>query len=180
VKGHEKLIQAVAAVQNAGYNVQLDIVGNGPLRDSLEKQAASTLRHYKFWGGLPHKDILSLMRQSELFCHSSIETENGQTEAFGLVVTEAQWAGLPVVAFKSGGVPEAMSDGESGILCPEGDIKSMKDAICKLIDDRDLYNRMSLAAPDFIRGKFDNYNQTENLQTIYDTVYKKCQGADRK
>jgi len=170
MKGHEKLIAAIAAVQQAGYNVQLDIVGNGPLRDVLEKQASESLQHYKFWGGQPHNQIISLMRQSDILCHSSIEIENGQTEAFGLVVTEAQWAGLPVVAFKSGGVPEALDDGKTGILCPEGDVMAMKNAICKLIDDNELRMKLSAAAPEFIKQKFDNYIQTSKIEDIYSEI----------
>lgn len=177
MKGHKKLIEAVAAVQESGYNVQLDIVGNGILRDDLEKQAATSLKHYKFWGGMPHGQILSLMRQSDLLCHSSIQTENGQTEAFGLVITEAQWAGLPVVAFSSGGIPEAMKDKETGFLCPEGDIASMKQAICKLIDDDHLRDNMSSAAQDFIQKNFDTDKQTSKLENIYDDVLLTKQGT---
>lgn len=176
IKGHEKLIAAVAQVQQAGYNVHLDIVGDGPLRASLEFQASSSLQSYRFHGGLPHDRVTAIMRQSDILCHSSISMPNGQAEAFGLVISEAQWAGLPVVAFASGGVPEALKHGETGLLCPEGDIKAMKDAICKLIDDRDLYQSMSHAAPDFIRKNFDGTFQTAKVEDIYDHILDRTRG----
>ncbi len=169
-KGHKYLIEAVAAVQREGYNVHLDIVGDGPLRQELEQMALENLRNFKFHGALQNSETLSLMRQSHILVHTSTTTDRGQTEAFGLVASEAQWAGLPVVAFSSGGVPEAMLDGVTGILCPEKDVRSMKDAICGLIVNDDLRNNMAFKAPDFIRRNFDNAKCAIDLEKIYNEV----------
>lgn len=170
VKGHSKLIEAVSAVEQQGYNVHLDIVGNGPLLNQLEQQAQKSLKSYKFWGALPHSDIAHIMRQSDVFCHSSIKIENGQAEAFGLVISEAQWAGLPVIAFQSGGVSEAIKDRETGILCPEGDIREMKNAIIHLIENYDQRERMSRSAQEFIKINFDNKKQIQKVEALYDRV----------
>jgi glycosyltransferase involved in cell wall biosynthesis len=96
--------------------------------------------------------------------------KNGQTEAFGLVVLEAQWAGLPVVAFSSGGVPEALNDGETGLLVEEGNHVSFADAICRLIDDQSLFNQMAAAAPLFVEENFDAAKQNKELEAIYNSV----------
>lgn len=172
MKGHRLLIEAAAAVQNEGYNVQLDIIGAGPLQNQLEQQAAGTLKNYKIWGGQPHEKILSMMRQSDIFCHLSHEIENGYNEAFGLAVLEAQWAGLPVIAFNSGGVPEAMNNGTTGILCPENNIQSVKEAIISLINNDDLRASQSYEAPKFVQKNFDNAIQTEKIETLYDKIIK--------
>lgn len=172
MKGHSMLIEAVAAVQNEGYHVQLDIIGAGPLQNQLEQQAAGALKSYKIWGGQPHEKILSMMRQSDIFCHLSHEIENGYNEAFGLAVLEAQWAGLPVIAFNSGGVPEAIDNGKTGILCPENDIQSVKDAIISLINNDDLRTNLSQEAPKFVQKNFDNSIQTEKIETLYDKIIK--------
>ena len=173
MKGHQMLIEAVAAVQQAGYNVQLDIVGAGPLREALEKQASNSLKNFKFWGGQPHTQILSLMRQSDIFAHLSHQTSNGYNEAFGLAVIEAQWAGLPVVAFRSGGVPEGIAENQTGILCPENDVQAVRNAICDLIDNDQKRNEMSSAAPYFIQNAFDSANLTDRLEGIYDQTILK-------
>jgi colanic acid/amylovoran biosynthesis glycosyltransferase len=172
LKGHSMLIKAVAAVQNEGYNIQLDIIGAGPLQNELEQQAANTLKSYKIWGGQPHQKILSMMRQSDIFCHLSHEIKNGSNEAFGLVALEAQWAGLPVIAFNSGGVPEAIDDGKTGILCPENDIQAVKNAIVTLINNDELRMAMSNDATNFVKNTFDNNVLTEKLESIYDEVIK--------
>lgn len=169
-KAHAKLIEAVAKVEAAGHNVELNIIGDGPLRTSLEEQAAKSLKKFKFWGAQQHDKVLSLMRQSDVFCHTSMHMPNGQTEAFGLVVLEAQWAGLPVIAFASGGVPEALNDGTTGFLVPEGDTDAFADRICRLIDDEALFQQMAAAAPEFVRVNFDNRKQSIKLEEIYDSV----------
>lgn len=176
-KGHKKLIDAVAVVQKAGYKVSLDIAGDGPLREELQAQAASSLTDCTFHGAVPYAKMMVMMRNSDIFCHTAMHMENGQTEAFGLVVSEAQWAGLPVVAFASGGVPEAMQDGRTGILCKEGDVNSFAKAIMELIDNPAKRAEMSRAAPDFVRDNFDIYVQSGKLQKLYDTVIEKFNGA---
>ncbi len=172
MKGHHMLIEAVAAVQNEGHNIRLDIIGGGYLQNDLEKQASSTLKNYKIWGAQPHEKIITLMRQSDVLCHLSHEIENGYNEAFGLAVLEGQWAGLPVIAFKSGGVPEAISDRATGILCPENDIQSVKNAIITLIKDDELRLKLSNEAPNFVQRNFDNVVQTQKLEILYDETVK--------
>lgn len=167
-KGHGKLIEAVKQVQDAGYAVHLDIVGEGPLRPILESHAARDLRSYTFHGAKEHKDVLALMRQADVFCHTSLHQPNGQTEAFGLVVLEAQWQGLPVVAFASGGVPEALDEGKTGLLCPEGEVKDFAQNIIRLLNDKALRAQFSENAPNFVKAHFDNARQTAKLEDIYD------------
>jgi glycosyltransferase involved in cell wall biosynthesis len=167
-KGHTKLIEAVAILQKSGYDVQLDIAGDGPLRAELEAQAAASLKNYTFHGALMHDRLLSLMRESDIFCHTSMHMANGQTEAFGLVLLEAQWAGLPVVAFASGGVPEAIREGSTGFLATEGNAAEFAAHIRRLIDNPDIFHRMSEAAPLFVRDNFSTEVQTAKLEGFYD------------
>ncbi len=169
-KGHERLIEAVSIVQKAGYHVSLEIAGDGPLKQSLEEKAAQLLHNYTFHGAVSYAKMMVMMRNSDILCHTSMHMENGQTEAFGLVVAEAQWAGLPVIAFSSGGVPEAMENGVTGILCDEGNVDQFAKAIMVLIDDPDKRNAMAKAAPEFVAEKFDIRVQTEALEKLYDRI----------
>ena len=172
-KGHTKLIEAVSILQQDGYNVRLDIAGGGPLRDELEAQAKSSIANYTFHGAQPHERMMELMRESDIFCHTSMHMKNGQTEALGLVVLEAQWNGLPVIAFASGGVPEAMEDKVTGLLCEEGDAQAFADHIKTLIDNPELRKRMADAAPAFVKSRFDNSQQNDKLEALYDSVIAK-------
>ncbi len=170
VKAHSKLIEAISYLERDGMDVHLDIIGDGELRHSLEEQAANSLKDYKFHGAVPHNEVLKLMRSSHLYCHTSMTQDNGQTESFGLVVSEAQWAGLPVVAFSSGGVPEAMKHGKTGLLCKEGDVIDLYQNIKNIITDSNLMQSMSEAAPKFIKENFCNIIQTAKLEEVYDSA----------
>ncbi|PZP55864.1 MAG: hypothetical protein DI586_05535 [Micavibrio aeruginosavorus] len=169
-KGHTKLIEAAAIVQEAGYDIELHIAGDGYLRAELEAQAAASLKKYKFHGAQTHENMMTLMRESDIFCHSSMHMPNGQTEAFGLVVLEAQCAGLPVVAFASGGVPEALDAGKTGLLAEEGNAEEFAAKIITLIDHPDLYQKMSDAAPFFVQENFDNRAQVIKLEDMFDRI----------
>ncbi len=170
VKAHEKLIEAVSRLEKDGLNVQLDIIGDGELRQSLEEQAKQSLKSYTFHGAMPHAQVLKIMRESDLFCHTSMTQDNGQTEAFGLVVCEAQWAGLPVVAFASGGVPEALDNGKTGLLCEEGDVNGLYGKMKDIIEHPQKMQAMSEAGPIFIRERFCGKQQAQKLEEIYDEV----------
>lgn len=169
-KAHSKLIEAVALLQNQGLDVSLTIIGDGPLRESLEKQAAESLADYTFMGAQSHDKVLKAMREHDIFCHTSMTQGNGQTEAFGLVLLEAQWAGLPVVAFESGGVPEAFQDGETGFLVKEGDAEGFSEKLASLVKSRETLEKFSKAAPEFVKERFDNQKQGALLEGIYNSV----------
>ena len=170
VKAHNKLIDAAALLQEKGVDVHLSIIGDGPLRKSLEKQAADNLSTYTFMGAQPHDMVLKAMREHDVFCHTSMTQPNGQTEAFGLVLLEAQWAGLPVVAFDSGGVSEAINDGHTGFLAEEGDVQDFADKLSDLIKSRETLEQFSMAAPGFVKENFDSAKQGKLLEDIYDSV----------
>ncbi len=170
VKAHTKLIEAVSMLERDGLNIHLDIIGDGHLRESLEQQAKDSLKSYTFHGAKPHTEVLRMMRESDLFCHTSMTQENGQTEAFGLVVCEAQWAGLPVVAFASGGVPEALDNGKTGLLSEEGNIESLYQNMKEIIENPEQMQAMSNAGPVFVKENFCGKTQTAKLEEIYDMV----------
>ena len=169
-KAHAKLIEAVSHLQKDGVDIHLDMIGDGPLRETLEKQAQRSLKNYTFHGALPHGEVLAMMRRAHLYVHTSMTQENGQTEAFGLVLLEAQWAGLPVAAFSTGGVPEALSDRKTGFLCEEGDVSALAQNIRDIITTEGLMDSMSSDAPNFIKQNFFNKMQTKKLEEIYDEV----------
>lgn len=169
-KGHHLLIEALSRVEKEGYQVQLDIVGGGPEKENLEFLASQKLKNYKIWGSQPHSQIISLMNECDAFSLLSHTQPNGQTEAFGLVFTEAQWAGLPVIAFHSGGIGEAVADGQTALLCPEGDIEAVKNAIIRLITDNEFYSSLSRNGPAFVQEKFDSQKNTAVLEKMYDSL----------
>ena len=87
-----------------------------------------------------------------------------------MVIVEAMAYGLPIVASRSGGIPDIIRDGENGLLVPERDVPGLADAVGRLIDDPDLATRLASAARDDVRHRF----APARIATAFDTVYRRA------
>jgi len=168
-KGCHLLIEAFAEVARTHPTVELVIIGDGPQRKALEAQARAAAPRIRFLGNQPSHAVRDWMSQARVLCVPSIVDENGQTEALGIVILEAQSMGLPVVAFRNGGLPEALEDGKTGLLCNEGD-KALTGTLQVLLHDDNLWAAMSAAAPTWVRARFDIRDRTRELESLYDAV----------
>lgn len=106
--GAEKEIDRIKPVLEAIPNARLALVGNGPHREALQKHFADTPTH--FVGYLHGKELASAYASADAFIFPS------RTETLGLVLLEAMAAGCPVVAARSGGIPDIVTDGVNGYL----------------------------------------------------------------
>jgi len=104
----EKEIERIKPVLQAIPNARLALVGDGPNRQNLEKHFADTPTH--FVGYLQGLELGAAFASADAFIFPS------RTETLGLVLLEAMAAGCPVVAARSGGIPDIVSDGENGFL----------------------------------------------------------------
>ncbi|MGC1307617.1 MAG: glycosyltransferase [Phormidesmis sp.] len=170
VKGCEFLIKAMAKVQSILPNAELVILGDGPLKNTLEKMACKTLKNCRFLGFQPPSVVKDWMQRAKVFSVPSVSTKSGYTEAFGIAFLEAQSMGLPVVSSLSGGIPEAVKDTETGFLVPEKDSQALADRILTLLRDESLWYQMSQNAVARTRSHFDIKKQTKKLEAIYSEV----------
>jgi glycosyltransferase involved in cell wall biosynthesis len=84
-----------------------------------------------------------------------------------MVFIEAQAMGLPVVSTRSGGIPEAVKDGETGLLVTERDPRALAEAILKLMQDDALWQRYSLAGRTRVVDNFNLAQQTGRLESVF-------------
>lgn len=166
-KGCEYLIRAMGTVQKAMPEAELVVIGDGLLRSSLEQLAQKTLSRYQFLGVQPPENVKAWMQRAKVFCVPSITAQSGDTETFGMVFAEAQAMGLPVVSFASGGIPEAVAHGETGLLTNERDSEGLTKHILRLLKDQELWEQFSQRGQKRVRTLFDLHNQTRVLETIY-------------
>ncbi|MDY7020998.1 MAG: glycosyltransferase [Cyanobacteriota bacterium] len=169
-KGCEYLIQAMAEVQKVDPNVKLVIIGDGDLRTELEALAAKLLQRYQFLGLQPSDEVKRWMNRSQLLAVPSITASNGDSEGLPMVVVEAQAMGLPVVGSIHAGIPEAVIDGETGFLVPERDHQGLAKSILTLLQDEELWEKMSNNGKQRMRSQFNLSQQTQTLDTIYQRV----------
>ncbi|HEV2678445.1 MAG TPA: glycosyltransferase [Aliidongia sp.] len=172
VKGTQYLIRAVGALAARHGNVQLVIVGDGPLHRSLQDLAKSLglEGRVKFLGALPHRQVVTWMRQAAVLVLPSVRTSTGRVEGLGMVLLEAAASGVPAVGSRIGGIPEGIIDGETGFLVSERDPAALASRLNDLLDDPALRRRMGAAARALVERQFDIRRQTGTLEDLYDAV----------
>jgi colanic acid/amylovoran biosynthesis glycosyltransferase len=166
-KGLWYLINAMSRVQNRVKDIELVVIGDGPLRKDLELMAAKKLKKYRFLGVKNSTEIRYWMNQSKVFCVPSIVAENGDTEGFGIVFAEANAMGLPVVSFATGGIPEAVANKQTGLLAEEKNIDALSEYIEILFKDHQLWNIFSKNGRERVSELFNLKKQNKKLEEIY-------------
>ena len=145
-KGHDLAIQALAALGPAAIPVHYAIVGDGDERQRLEQLArdAGVADRVHFVGEARAADLPAYFAAADIFLTPN-RVDNGDIEGFGIVFLEAASSGKPVIAGNSGGVPEAVEDGVTGVLVSGTDIGELATTIRRLIDDQPLRARLGAA-----------------------------------
>jgi phosphatidyl-myo-inositol dimannoside synthase len=139
-KGHDVLIQALAAVRERVPDVEWVVIGEGPLRPVLERLASSSglSGTTRFLGASSDEERDSWLRRADVFAMPSRLAGEG----FGIVYLEAGAYGKPVVAGNVAGPLDAIADGVSGLLVDPTDPTAVGQAITRLLLDRDLARRL--------------------------------------
>ena len=123
----------------------LTIIGDGPVRDQVEAAFAPLPRERIEWrGALDRPAVGAALAEHDIFVWPGIG------EAYGLVYLEAQAAGLPVVAFDSGGVAATVRNGETAILVQDGDLAALATALVELVENTNRREDMGRAARNFV------------------------------
>jgi colanic acid/amylovoran biosynthesis glycosyltransferase len=173
-KGLPTTLRAFAAFLKRHPNAALTIAGDGPLRNSLEKLAEDLRlgRKIKFTGFVDQSALLTLYQESHFFLHPSEQTPDGNREGVPNSLLEAMATGLPCLATKHGGIPEAITHQESGILVPQSDFAGIEQWLERLATDDHLRESLGKRAAETIKEKFDLTTQIEKLEEIYLSLRK--------
>ena len=167
-KGCDQLLRAMRVVQRWRPECRLVIIGDGPLRPRLEQTARQlALWHVSFLSTQPSSLVRYWMNRARVFSVPSVTVDSGAAEGFGMVFAEAQAMGLPVASFATGGIPEAVVHGETGLLARERDTAALAQDIISLLSDRSMWQRFSEAGQRRARELFDIRRQTAALEDMY-------------
>ncbi|WP_338447981.1 glycosyltransferase family 1 protein [Niallia oryzisoli] len=138
-------------------------VGDGPIREVLEKEAPENVT---FTGYLKGKDLAEIYSASDLFVFPS------PTETFGNVVLEALASGTPVIGADSGGVKNVITSGKTGFLCAPGEADEYNQAIVHLLSHDSLRWQMGM------EGR--NYALTQRWENIFNQLLSDYHHVIRK
>jgi glycosyltransferase involved in cell wall biosynthesis len=170
-KGYQYLFEAMAKLKGRlDRPVRLLIAGTGPLEDSYRQmvQILGCADVVEFLGF--RKDIADLMASVDLVVLPSV------AEAFGLVLTEALYLGTPVVATRTGGIPEIVTDGVDGVLVPPADSQALSDALATLLGDPERRKRMAGAGRQKVQDRFSFLGMVRAYEQFYQTLSELKQG----
>jgi glycosyltransferase involved in cell wall biosynthesis len=165
-KGTSDLLDAFATVSGA----RLVVIGDGPLRPPLERRAKAL--DVRFLGALPPSEVLGWMQRAWLLAAPSVTARDGDCEGLPTILCEAAACGLPAVATRHSGIPEAVVDGETGLLVPERDPAALASALSALLGDAPSRERMSRAARALAELRFDSVCQYALLEQRYDALVR--------
>jgi phosphatidyl-myo-inositol dimannoside synthase len=144
-KGHDLVMRAMHALRSDLPNLVYVIVGDGAERQPLELLARELgiARRVSFEGEVTREQLPSYYAAADIFVLPT-RVDVRDFEGFGLVFLEAAAAGKPTIGGRTGGVPEAVADGESGLLVDPSDESDLARAIRTLVLSRDLRTRFGL------------------------------------
>jgi len=182
-KGLATLFKAWARVADQFPDVKLLQIGAGPQTAELVQLIAdlSITGRVELLGSKSSEDVRSYMQQADVFALPSQTAPNGDSEALGIVFNEASACGIPIVSTLHGGIPEAVLDGETGLLVPEGDDVALARALVTLLSNADLRAQMGKRGREFVLESFDIAKQTKILESFYgDAITKHTASAGRQ
>ena len=149
-KGFDVLIDACAQLRRDGLDFACEIIGDGPLREELEKHvAANELTGSVYFSGERSQDyVLRALGGCDVFVLAAMVDDRGASDVFPTVIAEAMTSGKPVVSTTVAGIPELVAQDETGLLVTPRDAAALAAAIARLLRDpalRDSFGRAGRA-----------------------------------
>ena len=171
-KGVDTGIRALARLREHGVEAQYAIVGTGRKRDAF-KRLADELRVgdlVRFLGAVPDDDLPALYNVGAVYLGASRRADGTRVEGFGVALAEASACGLPVVAGRSGGLAEAVQEGETGIVVEPEDVEAVAAALRRILTDDLLARRLGNAGRKSIEGLYNWDRVIKDLREIESQV----------
>jgi glycosyltransferase involved in cell wall biosynthesis len=146
-KGFEQLIDACAELARRGIDFTCQIIGDGPLRDDLQKKIdiLNLSPRINLLGSLSQETVLEKLQSADIFALASVTDAQGASDVFPTGIIEAMAAARPVVSTRLAGIPESVMHGETGLLVSPGDTSALSQALEQLIRNPELRARYGRA-----------------------------------
>ncbi len=166
-KGPQTAVRALGRLKRAGVAARLDVCGSGVphfvdfLRDVIREEQVED--QVTLHGAVPRDQVRRLCQELDVLVFPS-----EWDEPFAAVPVEAMSTGMAVVATTAGGTPEAIVDGQTGLLVPPRDPEAMATAVRRLADDDALRGRLGGAAARAARERFDFAGYVDRLEGAYE------------
>jgi glycosyltransferase involved in cell wall biosynthesis len=163
IKGHDLLVRTVAALAPEIPSLNLDVIGDGPERERLERLAQRCLigERVRFLGRQSRRAVADAVRRCTVFALPS------RYEGLGCVYLEAMAAGKPVIGCRGQGIAEIVHHGINGFLVGPDNERELTLALGMLLHDEARRRNLGAAARDTVLDRLTLTQQAENLGRIY-------------
>lgn len=169
-KGLDYGIRAFRKVKDrfANRKISYEIIGFGPEQRALQRliDELNLTQSVSLLGPRSNEQVIQQMVQSDLFVLPSI------LEPLGVVLLEAQAAGLPIVATETDGIPFAVVPGRSALLVPPADADALADKLCWLIDNPRVWPDMAATGRAHVQAHFDIHRLNDALVAVFEDLRK--------
>ena len=163
-KAIDVLIQAVVRLAREDPSFKLVLVGDGPLRQSLEELAVAlgVRERIEFLGAQGRAKVVELLHGCEAFVLPS------RSEPFGIAIVEALACQKPVVATRVGGIPEIIEDGTTGLLVEPDNSRALAEALMRVLKDGELRKVLARNGYRAVQERF----RSETTGSAYEEVFR--------
>jgi phosphatidylinositol alpha-1,6-mannosyltransferase len=146
-KGVDMALRAVAQCRSDGVDVNYLVVGTGKKRKEYQRLAEELkiAAHVRFVGNVPEAELPAVFNIASAYVGVSRRADGSRVEGFGVALAEASACGLPVIAGQSGGLAEAVHDGETGLVVNPDDPDAVATALKRLVSDQLFARRLGQA-----------------------------------
>jgi phosphatidyl-myo-inositol dimannoside synthase len=166
-KGIDTALHALSRLASGHPDLRYAVVGTGEEREALEAEARElgVADRVRFLAEVPDRDLPALYNCAEIYLGVSRLMEQ-RVEGFGISLAEASACGLPVIAGRSGGIPAAVRDGETGILVDAERVEAVAEAVGRLLADAPLRSRLGAAGRRAVEQHYNWRRVTADLVRI--------------
>lgn len=156
-KGIHLVFEALKQLNQKYNDLFFLVIGSGEYESALKKRAdeLGLGNMVKFIPWLPNEDLPSIYTSSDVFVYPSIPYQ-GWEEQFGYSIAEASLCNLPVISTNTGSIYEVLLDGETGLMVPPDNVDQLRNAMEKLILNKDLRVSLGNRGREYIKNNFSN------------------------
>jgi colanic acid/amylovoran biosynthesis glycosyltransferase len=164
-KGIDRQLRIYAALKSSGLDFAARIVGDGPLRQKLEKLAGhlGLADRVTFVGQVPSHEVWDHLGWSDVLLHTGVVAPSGDRDGLPNVIAEAMAAGVPVVTSPTAGTTEAVDDGVTGVVLPVEQPEAWVAVLRRMSTDDAFCESLRRRARDWVEANFDVRANTDRL-----------------
>jgi colanic acid/amylovoran/stewartan biosynthesis glycosyltransferase WcaL/AmsK/CpsK len=168
-KGIAYVLDALGTLRDAGVPACYEVVGDGPLRATLEahRDRLGLGDRVRFLGWAGADRVREVLDHAHVLVAASVTARDGDEEGIPNVLKEAMASGMPVVATRHGGIPELVEDGVSGFLVPERDAAALADRLALLAAHPDRWPTLAAAGRQRVERDYDIERLNDRLVTLF-------------